>query len=241
MGKLICSATDPQWHNERLKCVTGSSIAYLMGIPVPWNQTADTAEKLWAVLLEKYTTKATPWKESRSMWWGRESEECNIQLFCKAAFPPSSYCVEPTNEFWREGYIGSTIDAKLVLGGSTQLSDSSIATSARTYWRDNLIHPLQQQLGGGNTTGLIEAKQTKERNAKSWGKEPPPYYYSQCQAQMYVTGLPWVILFARIGGDDVRAHLITPDELFVEEMVERAEKFWSEVSLWHLSKQRVGG
>lgn len=216
MHEYIEAYTD-EWHEARTKYITGTAAAAIMGLSRYSN---------WESTLREYKT-GREFKQTRNMWWGSHSEESNILAFGQALCPAAK--IETMNRFYISYPFGATIDGTIEFSEDATLIANPLQAGAHSYWQRNLVNPLTMELRKGNTKGLVEAKQTGIRNLKDWGVEPPIYYWAQCQIQMHVTGLPWCILFARVGVADLRAHLIMPDAEFIEVATDMATKFLEEL------------
>jgi hypothetical protein len=165
------------------------------------------------------------------MRWGQEMEVPNMILLQKLL---GSCMILPVNRFYRKGLIGATIDgimgvlpSQLGFVGDKTLSSLSAAKVAKSLAH---LEPI----------GLVEMKQTESsyysrdlgrlRSSVDDWKEVPPMYWAQVQVQLYVTGMPWAVLGARIGAADMRAYLIEPDREFWDKMVDAVESFFAELS-----------
>lgn len=216
----VILADTEEWHEARRTHVTGTAAAALMGLS-PWGDASST--------LKDYISGRTNFKRSRKMEWGQLEENNTVDRLMMALGVDEEVSLDYVNFLKTRGPLAATIDASASFPKTLELDRSPLLVSAHTYWRKYLADPLEEQLEMGNLEGLIEAKLTSEKNIKFWGKEPPPYYWAQCQLQMYCWEYPWCILVARVGAYDMRAHLITPCEEFIEDLLPVAESFLEQV------------
>ncbi len=213
----VVHADDPAWQEKRTEVVTGTGVAGLMGLN-PWRGRE--------ALLDSYL-RSFPWSDNHKTFWGRELEPSVLSGYAKL----TGLSIIQANAFFSKGPIGSTIDGLIdpeSLAGLLPASEGYVGTTAPTYWRKT-IDELAYLIGREEPV-ICECKVTSERNKADWGKEFPKYYWAQLQSQMFVTGLDYAVIVAKIGAYDIRHHLVPADTEFQQRMVQEAERFMKEVS-----------
>lgn len=213
---LVCTADSPEWHQERLKVVTGTWVPVVMGLS-PYKSHSDAVA---------HYLGNSKFVAGRHAWWGRASEEANLMALGKMV---PGLDVVSDHGFHVSASVGATLDGRATLTGRPVCDRADAPMSAPTCWRRDLIEPLQCLWDEGHTHLLIELKQTDERNRRYW-KEVPEHYWAQVQAQLFTTESEYAIIFCRIGAADCRAHVIEADPLFHEEMVVKCGEFLEEVT-----------
>lgn len=165
------------------------------------------------------------------MWWGSYSEQHNMQAFSDITGLP----VQPHNGFYESKatpLLASTLDG--FVWPSEALEEGAIdplplGALKQGTWYDDFWAELYLF---GEGVGIIEMKQTSR--VGEWTKRVPEYYWAQVQMQLYVTGLRWAIICAKIGAADMRFHVVVPDEFFIEAMVDEAHKFAEEAGIGNI-------
>lgn len=217
-AKLICHDDDKCWLDEREKRITGSMVAPIMGLS-PWK----TREALLASVQKTDKEEFLP---NKNMWWGSFCEKNNISAFETI----TGLSCQPDNSFFgsiEHPLLGATIDGFCWQGEFSPMETPPIG--ARKHWELFL-----SDIDGLEGTGLVEAKQTSRIKGEgySWTDAPPMYYLCQVQHQLLVTGLPWCIIFARIGASDMRMHLVKADKQFHADIIEECTEFAQEAGVY---------
>jgi hypothetical protein len=75
-----------------------------------------------------------------------------------------------------------------------------------------LSNPMYEAFDFDSGIGVLEMKQTSDRNASNWKAGIPEHYWVQVQVQMFVTGLTWGAVACKIGSSDMRWHRVTASE-----------------------------
>ena len=215
----VTPETEPEWLEARKHLITGSALAGLMGLS-PWA----TRAKLTARYLGE-----EEFSPNRKMWWGNVMEEANGKALAKA-IGGGCYFV-PAHRFYSEAPFGATTDGYLesVTGFVGSVGPAVCPSGDTRKWgrfRDGVAEILES--GGRLWT---ELKNVGQDQLKNWNQEgaPPPYYWAQCQLQMHMLGLDTMALVAKVGAADIRGHLITYDELFMDDATDKAQEFLSEL------------
>ena len=210
--ELVCHDSDPQWLSKRFDFITASEMAAVIGVS-PWSNRED--------VIRRKVTRSDDFKPTRNMWWGSELERFNMESFTKITGIRTRSC----NAFLRSTEsprIAATIDG-FALRPRNDFEPLDIAT--KVPWASDLRAALKTRSG----LGLIEMKNTEAWFGKKWHEGPPLHYTIQLQQQLYVTGLDWGILCAKIGAGDMIAYLIDADPLLHMEMDEDARSIWKEI------------
>lgn len=216
------SADDrPAWLAARATLVTGSEMAAVMG-ESPY-ATRDE------ILQAKRAGVERDIPVTRRMWWGDASERGNLLVLqrllgCRVrAMRPLVY--DPRTR------IGCTLDG-LVLAPDLRTGhfpEYDRGTSRPGHWESVWNH-LTGLRAFGQGLGGVEAKQSGgySRQVAEWYAAPPRYYWWQVQTALMVTGLPWWLLYARLGVDDAAVHLIFPDAGAHASMRPAVAELWRE-------------
>ena len=83
------------------------------------------------------------------------------------------------------------------------------------------------------TPGVLEMKNTERATIAKWEedsagvKELPLYVWCQIQHQLFCTGWEWGFVYFLISGYDTMPFHVEPNESFVKDMMEEAQRFWS--------------
>lgn len=185
----VCSQTDPQWFEERRKVFTASEIAAFFG---------EGYKSQKQVLAEKVgNSDRSPPTPGDSAWWGLRMERANLYAFSTL----SGLRAKPVGAFLvsrRSRLLGATLDGLVREGGRTGILEMKNVDTFDLSGQDNRI-----------------------RWRNEWGPEKPHlprYRWIQVQCQLYVSGLPFAYLCAKIGACDMHWIHIEPDELFFEDL-----------------------
>ena len=209
---FVCYDDDPDWLNHRFKHVTASESSVLLDRS-PWKSRDQ--------LFSEKAAMSSPFKDSNSMWWGRESERFNMQMFTKITGIRTRSC----NAFLRSNIcpvLACTIDGfALAPKGRKEVLDVAV----KKGWLPEFMDEVHKREG----LGLIEMKNTEVWSRKKWFPQPPDYYYIQVQHQLFVTGLDWALLVAKVGAGDMVGHVIDADKALHKMLKEDATAFWKEV------------
>ena len=211
--ELVCHDDDPRWLSYRFEHITASEMSAVMGM-CPWSDRDD--------VLRRKISRSDDFKPTRNMWWGSELEQFNMQMFTKITGIRTRSC----NAFLRSTKnrrIAATIDG-FALRPRLDFEPLDIAT--KVPWASD----LRAQLRNRSSLGLVEMKNTEAWFGKKWHEAPPMHYVIQLQQQLYVTGLDWGVLCAKIGAGDMIAYLIDADPYLHEEMERDTNDIWKEIS-----------
>lgn len=242
-GQILCEATDPRWKAFRKRLITASEVSALWD-ENPWL----TREQL----LRRKAVGDDSFVLSGPMWWGQTLEVPIIESFGNilgVRVEPKNVLygggVKPTREGLSErlsepdnpvvGFaLGATIDGLTEApGGSNGPSLQEVSQHpACTPAVIKLFEACSAKIEG---TGILEVKNTSAWNKKNWwdGKKKralvPPYYWAQVQLQLYLSGYPWAIICALVGGRELIPSLILPSKPFVDRLLPAIEEFWLDV------------
>ncbi len=211
--ELVCHDDDPSWLSYRFEHITASEMSAIMG-RCPWADRED--------IIRRKVTRSDGFKATRNMWWGSELERFNMEMFTKISGIRTRSC----NAFLRSTknpLIAATLDGFAL---NPRKDYDTLDIAIKKPW----AHDLRAVLRNRSGLGLIEMKNTEAWFAKKWYEEPPEHYVIQLQQQLYVTGLDWGILCAKLGAGDMIAYLIDADPLLHEEMEIDANAIWKEIS-----------
>lgn len=217
-GTVICNDSDPIWLHERSKRITGSMVAPIMGLS-PWKTRSD----LLASVQKEDKEEFLP---NKNMWWGSFCEKSNIDAYSVI----TGMDVLPDNTFFgstEHPILGATIDGFCWHSECPPMDPPPIG--AKKHWELFL-----RDIGELEGVGLLEAKQTAriKGDGYNWTDAPPMYYLCQVQHQLLVTGLPWAIIFARIGASDMRMHVVKADKQFHADIIEECTEFAQEAGVY---------
>lgn len=218
--RRVCDAADPKWLEHRAQMICGSEMSIVLGNQPDWMKT--TYEDL---LAEKRSGVPRTFTPTRRMYWGTLCERSNMQLFAKSV----GIQVRPTNallQSTRNARVGSTLDGICRIPRTRREPDIGFAELCGNQSHvAGFFDDIAEYAG---RVGVIELKQTDWLG--DWKSGPPLYYLVQVQTQLYVTGLDFGLLVARVGASDMRAFVIEPDPFLFDEMDEAVTQFWKEVS-----------
>lgn len=189
------------WLDARRGWVGGSDIAAIMG-DNPWRKARDVvADKLGV---------GKPFYTSPAMWWGTHLEQANMEGFEKL----SGLRCEYSQDVYVKGPIGVTLDGLIVDRGPGE-------NPGWVDWRGDALEELP---------AILELKNSALTTVAKWPKGcPPKYYWWQCQAGMYVTGLTQAALVVKVGSAGMVAYGIDYDEESMLRAVEAADALMEEV------------
>lgn len=210
--KFVCYDTDPEWLNHRYKHITASESSALLDRN-PWK----SKEQLFS---EK-AAMSSAFRDSNNMWWGRESEKFNMEMFTKITGIRTRSC----NAFLKSTrcpVLACTIDG-FALAPRRRREVQEVAV--KKGWLPDFMDEVHRRSG----LGLIEMKNTEVWSRKKWLPQPPDFYYIQVQHQLFVTGLDWALLVAKVGAGDMVGHVVDADKAIQKMLKEDATAFWKEV------------
>lgn len=192
--------SEADWHAKRKQVCGGSDMAVLFGVS-PWKTRGMLAR-------QKLGLEEDSFIETKYIWWGKFMEEHILRAFDEL----TGIDVEPTHEMVIKGLIGTTLDAY-----AYPPPDLKPDTSRYVDWVGDV--PTEPY--------LLEVKNLSKGSRERWKNDAvPDYYWWQCQAQMYTTGLQYCALLAKVDSARLEHHLVEADELAHEMMVERVEDFF---------------
>lgn len=215
-GSFVCLDSDPEWKPTRAKLVTGSAVATVMGLN-PFQSREQLANIIQGYEIDDF-------QGNNKTWWGSFSEKHNMAAFSTI----TGLRTEPHNGLYVSSacpWLGATLDGFVWRTGDERPLETLPLTGLSTGW----WRRFQDALEGVEGVGLVEMKQTSR--VGDWSYKVPEYYWVQAQSEMFVTGLPWAVVVAKIGADDMRMHLVLADEDFVSNMVEQTRAFAVEVGI----------
>ena len=224
--EFICDDQHPDWLKFRNNHITASEMSVLFD-RCPWKSKKD-------LLVEKVTGSSN-YKDSKNMWWGRRMEKINMQIFSEI----TGIRTRSANSFLRstrEPLLAATLDGFAKVPESLNSEEFKHIAFKRPWWEK-----VHAGLSFASGLGLIEMKQTESYWEKNWWPNPPDHYLIQVQQQLFVTGLDWALLVAKVGASDMVAHFIEPDEDMHKEMIEDATLFWKEVKNDRIKWDECGG
>lgn len=192
-----------EWLDARKGWIGGSDIAAIMG-DSPYRTRED-------VVLDKLG-RGKAFYYNKAMWWGTFLEEKNMEAFEKL----SGFVCEYSQDVYCKGDIGVTLDGLVV--------DAYVGDNER--WVKWYGDPAELAAG---LPAILELKNSSKTTVAKWGDGPPKYYWWQCQAGMYVTGLTHAVLVAKVGSAGMNAYVIEYDELAMEVASAEATKVMNEV------------
>lgn len=217
-----------RWLAERWNCVTGSGLAALMGLS-PFTDRQK--------LLTKYITRNDTFKVNRKMQWGTNSEVWVGNMLADQLSSRTVNAVQfvPENKFRRvDGtYIGATGDGFLrqeVLPWKPHFDWTTACPSGHIKNWEAFEEELVSLLSKGQVE--LEIKTCGDDQLKYWNDPkagPPSYYWTQCQAQMFVLGVDAMAIVAKIGAHDTRGHIVHYDKAFMDEAQVSAQEFMQQV------------
>lgn len=221
---VITTAESPDWLEKKLDYVSGSEMATVMGRAPSWF--SQTREDLIREKRAKVVRNSQP---NRRMWWGTAAEKSNIEAFAKL----SGARVRPSHAMLaKDGTrISCTLDGLVKAPSKVKYELPWTAGGKGDAPCQAAWTKFCEQFSLCEGLGLLEAKQSDgwPKQVEEWTEAPPEYYWCQVQCGLYVTGLAWGVLFARLGVADIRAHVIAADEVFFWEMEQAVDTFWKEV------------
>lgn len=216
-AEFICLDSDPEWLTHRKSHITGSAVASIMGLS-PFR---DREQFLDEVL------NGSDFNGNKATWWGSEMEVPNLHAFAKI----TGITVESHNGFYKSvehPLMAATLDSfAWIPTDLEEPEDPPVGALKRSDWWDDFWGDIAMNRAQG--TGLVEMKNTARVGV--WSDTVPEYYWAQAQVQMFVTGLTWCVVCAKIGAADMRFHFIYPDEFFVAAMLEESQKFAEEAGI----------
>lgn len=210
--ELVCYDNDPLWLSYRFDHVTASESSAIMG-RCPWADRND--------ILRRKISRSDDFTPTRNTWWGTELEVFNMEMFTKITGIRTRSC----NAFARSTetpLLAATIDGFAL---RPRVEYETVDLALKVNWADHLREELRER----SSLGLIEMKNTEAWWGKKWHEAPPEHYVIQLQHQLYVLGLDWGILCAKIGAGDMIAYLIDSDPLLHDEIIQDAQDIWKEV------------
>ena len=210
--KFVCYDSDPDWLKHRFQHITASESSVILD-RCPWKTRQD--------LFAEKAAMSAPFRDSNSMWWGRESERFNMQMFTKI----TGIRTRPCNAFLKSNIapvLACTIDG---FAKAPRKRRDVQDVAVKKGWLPDFMDEIHQRRG----LGLIEMKNTEAWFRKHWLPQPPDHYFIQVQHQLFVTGLDWAILVAKVGACDMIAHVIDADKAFHKMLKQDAKSFWKEV------------
>jgi predicted phage-related endonuclease len=220
--RRLCDASSPDWHAHRRSMVTGSEMAILFGKAL-WPKELSAKEKVQKLARSTRAANDNAFPATRSMAWGSLAEKANMEHFAQI----TGVRYRHTNALLQSTAcprIGATLDGVCRVPSADGAWDFPHFCSDDGHSED-LGAEMRKRAG---EFGVLEMKQTEFFGKKNWDNACPEYYALQCQTQMFVMGLDWCLIVAKIGCSDIRAYFVDADPLLHEEMVETVERFWAE-------------
>lgn len=199
MRKILCRDSDPEWEKLRVRYLTGTGLAAMLG-KSPW-ETADS------YIESKLNPK--PFRVTQNMYHGRFDEEHNMRKFSWM----TGVRTKNVNFFVANSDLpecASTIDGIAMIPEKRVDLDPDLTKGT---WREEMFDSFDMDAVG--RFGLIEMKQTEVwYGRKSWiqAAEPPEHYWYQVQMQLHVSAYRWAMLVARVGAAGMRGFFIERDD-----------------------------
>ena len=212
--ELVCHDDDPLWLSHRFNHITASESSAIMG-RCPWSDRDD--------VIRRKISRSDDFTPTRNMWWGSELESFNMKMFTKITGIRTRSC----NAFVKSTVtplLAATIDGFAL---RPRVEYETVDLALKVNWADHMRDSLRCR----SPLGLIEMKNTEAWWGKKWHIAPPEHYVIQLQHQLYVLGLDWGILCAKIGAGDMVAYLIDSDPFLHDEIVADAVSVWNEVKV----------
>ena len=212
---FVCLASGPEWLEERHKVVSGTEVAVLFDA-CPWLTRSE-------LLANKRAPSPPHLADTKNMWWGRYSEQHNMEAFGKlfgiATFPENPYLRHPTAR------LGATLDGSCLI-------DSEYLCKEMPDWlrKESWVGPFLADLDmiEGKEV-LLEMKSTMGFGRKNWSTKVPQHYWYQVQTQLLLTGLDCAVVVCKIDSSDMRAHVVYSDPQCHEEILREVTSFWEKV------------
>lgn len=226
MRKILCDALDKErWLATRRKYITASE-AYSLHVDDLSRPEGKSWPKTRDELVEVKRTGDDQIPDTRFMFYGREYEDRNREVFAKvlgARSRPCHYMVT-SSETPR---VAATLDGLLAAPKEAREVEDYMVTGK---WLNALRQTLYEYGQNGQPVGLLEMKQTEGFFGKQWAEGPPSHYAYQVWVQLAVTGLPWAVIACKIGAADFKAYVIEhPGKEWVAQLRRDATMFWEEV------------
>lgn len=245
--RIICLDTDPQWHEERHKRITGSDVAILFR-KAKYPSNLSEYEKIQDLHRRKKTLTAeeeqAEFTTSRILTYGQVYEYVEMMMFqtlahCKVReckvflenplYPGLGVTLDGLVSFdpvpvWPRDIPHSLVDTPSSLQERLKRLTWGDLASQSTEALQELVEPLKG-------VGIYEQKTAGEwpfRGSKKepgWKTEVPMYYWLQVQAQLAVTGFPWAIISCS-GDRDRVAYVIEPCKKTHAKLKHLVEDFW---------------
>lgn len=205
--------------------VTASDVACLLGkAPEYWDPTLRRrVQKTRADLVAEKRKGGEVFQGNRYTWWGNFMERRNAEAFAHL----TGARIRLSGALLRSKatpLLGATLDG---LVRAPRRSERLVHCLSEWGWSEDHLDTLDGLVG---TLGTLEMKNTERSQLKEWHENKvPAHYWWQVQAQMYVTGLRWSFVVAKVGAADMRASLVMADEFAQAHIVDEVNAFWREV------------
>lgn len=211
---FVCRTSDDIWLEERHKRITGTEVGVILG-----NSKFKTRDELLAEKVNPFGPDE--FRPTRNMLHGTFFETPNARLFstitgARVRHAPV-FLESRTNP-----EIGTSLD---FLVRAPQCDDRSKADYVSGSWFPAFLAAFRRLRG----LGILEMKNTEAWNKKEWESACPTYYHDQVQTQLFVLGLKWAVIAAKIGAADMRMHIIEADPFYHSHIVSEVRKFRQEI------------
>ncbi len=145
-----------------------------------------------------------PWKEPNTLW----EEKMELRA------------PEPENDKMREG--------KIMEEKAREYFNKKINDFYQPVVLQCTTHPFMMcSLDGMNPLGeILEIKCGKSSHELALKNEIPPYYYAQCQHQIWIADVAKCLYFSYRSDNDNIGFYVYRDEAFIERMIEAEKKFY---------------
>lgn len=210
--RRIITDSEAAWLEARKGYITASDVAALVGAN-PYKRREDVIAEKSGLGEERETTAA--------MYWGIKSEAVILSGFSEITG------VRLRHRNWLlvrdDARVAATLDGLCFVGRGPR-NPRGRAKSSFCVWPGDTLRD-------GMGLGVIDAKCVASRNRSLWNKPTPPeIYWWQIQAQLYVTGLDYGVLVAKVDAAEVYAHVIERDAGAAEEILNAAKSAWREIN-----------
>lgn len=205
------------WLGMRKTMLTASDVAAVLGFSKYGNAKRVAKEKLYG----------SSFKGNLATFFGQEMEKPNMRAFQKL----TGVRCRPMNVLLQSAItpeLGCTLDGLgLMPNDLDQLLDSGLLPQSQENALVNMWELVSHGYPRGyGRLGIVEMKNKRAKFLSDWsGALPPEDMWIQAQIQLYVTGLEFGFLVAKIDSCDMRAHFIERDDFFCEDAAQKAAHF----------------
>ncbi len=230
---IVSDKDREEWLEARRHVVTGSGVATLMGM---------NPFKAPDQLLEDYLGTGKPFFPNRKMLWGSFAETWVGKSLASCIGEGKNRYMYLEENLFRVPYrspLGATTDGYIRKGQDPLLSHMGLhkfvwetsPSGHKANW-ERFRGACGEMLAQKGSKLYVEIKCVGESQLKYWNSVkdgPPRYYWAQCQVQLHVLDIDKMVIVAKVGGNDIRGHVVERDEAFLEEAVSCATEFMDKV------------